>query len=616
MTLREKMRAIIGVYGDSAPAFAGRIREVAGEPDFINAGFMILNPNHTPIDFPTMVKGAGKLLFMNGVFLLRDVGLDGFLIDPSRHMAELLAADSRDIPNKITNGAFVGVVLEGDKLFLFNDFMALTPLYYAFENGSFVFSTSLRLLQQLLNRPWDPGAIGEYLVTGYNFSCRTPLSGIHCLPPAALACIHEGKLNVTPYACFPDDGEVVDAKHDVLEAVHAEFRKAIKRIYSPRLKYSLSLTGGMDSRLIYFEWPDRNELLTETAGEGSSDFIKARALTEELGNPERHALEDLHDESYTDGLEKFFESCDDPTKLLAEYNYHHLIWKKERGADFHLSGVGGELLNGESLYLDRKPLSVLREAFLPYSYVKLDAAAKIKLIESVLYTQYRKGNLELIGSAARGSQEAHAARIRSVLDDFIGDPRYEQSYIERFRTYMLANASFFPLHVVADDCDFLLMPYNDRDLITTISRFHPRTRELRRLELAMIRSYGLAGDIPLDSSHIRQERPYFAHKFMRTLRMVFNIGLHKKVPLFQKGEPPKDRAFKYFDHGETALRGYIRNTVCSSSIFDRKKLEDYLERIDRVEQFNFYTHHREAGNLMILFRLAMLEKNLGQRPIN
>jgi hypothetical protein len=608
------MNLLFGAFGPEMSLIREEFKKTSKPITVSNHDYFISNQMESPIDYPQCVAANGKSLFLNGVFIFRNITLDNFLKDPHVHLQRLLEKDSAKIPGEFVNGAFNGVVINGDALWLFNDFMAMAPLYYTFEKDTFIFSTTLQMLQRILNRPWNAEAVSEYVALGYNFSYQTLLKGIDCLPPASLLCLKNDKLTLTNYATFPNDLEMKAGKKKVIENVHHEFVKAIGRIYSPKLKYSLSLTGGMDSRLIYFEWPNRNELFTETAGENSSDFLKARELAEKLGDPSLHTLEDLKDDQYTNGIDKFYQACDNPTKLLADYNYHHLIWKKNRGADFHLSGAGGELLNGESLYLSRKPSSVLREAFLPYVYIELKNSAKKTLIENVLYSKYKSSISELLDEDYSGKTNDYSARIADRLDSFLGKPRYKQTYTERFRTFLQANASFYPLNVVSNDSDFLILPYNDRDLIETITRYHPCTRELRRLELALLKKYDLAADIPLDSSHLMQNRPYFAHKFMRTVRMVLNIGLHKKVPFFQKGEPPKFRAFKYFDHSAVDFRDHIKKTILQASFFDKKKIENYLSEIENVEKFSFYTHHREEGNLMILFRLAMLEKNLKNVP--
>jgi hypothetical protein len=281
----------------------------------------------------------------------------------------------------------------------------------------------------------------------------------------------------------------------------------------------------------------------------------------------------------------------------------------ERGADFHISGVGGEHLNGENLYMSRKPGYVLKEAFLPYSYHPLLDFNKKNLIANMLYSKYKSPLLDLLNdSVPRLKAIDHAENIATKLNDFLGAPGYAETYNERFRALFQANVAFYALHVVAQNSDVLVMPYNDRELMTFISTCHPSSRELRRLQLALLRRYGLAKEIPIDTSHLTQSKPYIAHKFMRTIRMVLNIGLHKKVPIIQKGNPPRHRAFKYFDHNATEYREYVNEMISGCSFLDKRRTERYLKVVGEVKKFNFYSHHREAGNILLLLRLAYAER--------
>lgn len=605
------MKLLFGVLGSDHDRYRAECKKILLVPDIEGREFFVINKVFGKSYECPLVTVAGKSLLLNGVYILRDLTLDEMLSAPQTRLEELVKKDSAMIPGEFVNGAFNGVIVEGNSISIFNDFMALDPLYYALDRQTLIFSTSLALLNKLLKRSWNPEAIHEYLSLGYNFSYKTPLAGIECLPPASLLRFKNGKLALSNYAQFPMEPEMIAGQKAVIEHVHQEFKKAMRRIYSPKLKYSLSLTGGMDSRLIYFEWPDRENLMTETSGKDTSDFLKASALVRELGNPGLHSLEDLKEDRFVEGKRLYYEHCDNPSKLLLEYNYYHLLWKKERGADFHLSGAGGEHINGENLYLSRKPLAVMREAFLPYHYEKLVQDRKGELIENILYSQYRASISRILAVDRPMKTDNISRSIAGRLDKYFGNPLYANTYTERFRTLLLATASFYPLHVVCNDSDALLMPYNDLDFINMVSRYHPRTRELRRLELGLLKKYSLAGDIPFDTSHLRLRSPYFAHKFMRTMRMVMNIGLHKKIPFIQKGEPPRFRAFKYFDHSAKEYREYVKRTIVGCSFYDRKRLQEYFQEIDKVDQFNFYSHHREGANLLLLFRLAQTQAKLG-----
>jgi len=195
------------------------------------------------------------------------------------------------------------------------------------------------------------------------------------------------------------------------------------------------------------------------------------------------------------------------------------------------------------------------------------------------------------------------------LDDFLGSPSFAETYLERFRTFMLANAAFYALSFVGDKY-FPVFPYNDRALIFAISKYHPRARELRRLEFLLLRQYKNAYDLAVDTTHLKVNAPYSLHKFTRVLRFILNIGFHRKVPFIQNGDPPKFRAFKYFDHSQENYREYVRGTIQRCPFYNEKAIRQYLTETDMINRTNFYTYHREAVNISVLFRLAVAAKAL------
>jgi asparagine synthetase B (glutamine-hydrolysing) len=602
------MKLLFGLYGENVVNHQESINHYVDQYEIINRNCIISNINSGRIKYPPSISDHEKWLFLNGLFILKDYTLDAFMDNPLQILHSILKKSPGNIPKEFVNGAYNGVILEKDGIYLFNDFMALYPLYYSFRNGVLFFSSNLQLLSKILKPAWDKEAITEFLQLGYNFTYRTILKDIFCLPPSSLLSYKNNNLTIKNYASFPETREVTGDQQEVIEEIHSKFKKSVNRLYSTKLKYCLSLTGGMDSRLIFLEWPDRSELLTETAGENSSDFIKARELVEKLGNADLHELEDLKDDMYFEGIQRYYDLCDNPTKLLADYNYFHLLWKQNRGADIHFTGVGGELYNGESLYLNRKLFCVLSEGILPYHYHKLDDASKANLIKAALYSKYKRDLSKLLSEKHIMDQTDIIEIISEKLDTFLGNPSFKETYIERFRTFMLANAAYYPLSFVNQVNDFLMFPYNDREFIYSACKYHPASRELRRLQLSILKKHKEALDIPIDTTHIKVSNPYFIHKFMRVLRFVLNIGFHKKIPFIQKGDPPKFRVFKYFDHSFADYRNYVKSLILESSFYNRNKTRKYLQELDKISRFNFYTHHKEAANISILLRLAIAEK--------
>ena len=510
-----------------------------------------------------------------------------------------------DLPTQFVNGSYCGVCSDADSVHVFNDFMGLFPVYYHISDDAVHVASCLKSLKKAINAGIDEEAVSEYLNIGYNYSFGTICKGIKVLPPASRMIIdRSGGVKIEHYTSWSDTPEERIGFEDLIEKTEDLVKKSFNRVYSDELKYSLSITGGMDSRLIYLNWPDRENLLTETAGDGTSDYIKAREIISRIGNIDLHALEDLKESTFAKGFARYYDECDNPLLAYDQFSFEHLQWKIARGSDIHLSGVGGELLDGENLYLSRKPSAVIRESISGYKYRSIHLANKADLIAGVLGINLSGASDSFSATPTTRSTRDYIEEVVATHDKFIGTTKFAECYTERFRTYRLANASFRMTGLLNLDSYFCIMPYNDTELMHHLVRYHPQTRELRKLALALLKRDTTLSDIPTDTTHLPVNYPYKLQRFMRAVRMVANIGFQKKIPLIQKGEAPKFRAFPYFDHHNIALRKHMRETILASQYIDKKRACEFMDEIDKIQKYNFYVKHGGEGTLLKLYRLA------------
>jgi hypothetical protein len=551
-------------------------------------------------------------VWLNGVYVHRDKGIACCIDDIVFNSLWTDVITPEDIPSRFINGAFCGLVITPAKTYVFNDFMGLSPVYYYHEKGEIIISSSFSFLAGIVKTSLNKSAVSEYLQTGYNFSGDTVVGEIKCLGPASMLSIGKNnRISITSYDSFSNRTEIRRPLEDTADEILLLLNKSINRLYDSRIKYSMSMTGGIDSRLIYLLWSNKQNLLTETAGEGSSDYLKAGEIIERLGNPELHSLENLFPDNYAEGFDRYYNNCDNPMKAMGEFNSYHLDWKIGRGSFLHLSGVGGELLDGENLYLSRDKWSVAREAFTSYHYHELKEKDKEQLLGNVLGTGNKKDNLRF--AIPECNDEFKLGSIAEKLDKFIGKTKFSECYTERFRTYRLANAGYYLSGSQNLGTYLTILPYNDTDLIKAVCRYHPSTRELRRLTLALLKSFDDLKSIPIDTTHLKINAPYELHRFFRVLRMVLNVGYHKKIPFLQKGEPPRFRAFPYFNPLQADFRELVNTSLLNCSWFSRDEIRRFIREISSIKGFNFYLHHGAEANILILQRLAYMEKMLNGR---
>lgn len=551
-------------------------------------------------------KGCETLNFkfwMNGKAIAHES-----LAYPSRAWLDsILKSDisMHDMPIQFVNGAYCAVCANERSVLVFNDFMGLFPVYYHIGDDAVILSSSLKSLKKALCLGIDEEAVFEYESIGYNYSYSTIYKGIKVLPPASRMLVdRNGDVNIEHYATMSGKPEVRCSMDDLIAHTETLLKQCVNRIYSPDNKYSLSITGGMDSRLIFLMWPDRERLLTETAGRGTSDYLKAREIIGRIGSIDLHALEDLKESHYAKGFKQYYDECDNPLLACDQFNYYHLKWKISRGSDIHLSGVGGELLDGENLYLSRKPYAVMRESVCGYNYRSIHLSDKRRLIAQILGIGLACETDSFIDGTPKLRPVDYLENAVDAHDTYLGVTKYAECYTERFRTYRLANAGFKLTGLLNLNSYFCVMPFNDRELIQHLVQYHPMTRELRKLAISILRRDALLRDVPTDTTHLPVSSPYVIQRFMRSLRMVTNIGFQKKIPLLQKGDAPKFRAFPYFDRKNHDLRNHIRETITNMGFVDKKKVNCFLNEIDKIEKYNFYIKHGAEGKLLKLYRLA------------
>jgi asparagine synthetase B (glutamine-hydrolysing) len=610
--IHNEFYGLIGVFGERSKQILMDILkknqiDTTDIKNYANASFHV---SQNPIlKYPVYVDLGEKSLILFGNCFLKDATGSEFLNSPSLHLERVVGEKRNEMPLAFVNGAYIGVILDRANYSIFNDFFGLQPLYYYRNSGHFIISTRLSVLARYFDPELDKEALTEFLMLQRLLSGKTIIKGIFSLPPASCINIsYGGEVKIDNYVTYPPDNLLSAKLEDIAEEILGAFKISIRRIYSDSLKYCMTLTGGSDTRLLFLEWPEKESLLTDTAGfPDTSDVLKAKELVKKYGNPSLHALEELHKEKYFEGFKKFYDLLDNPLNVLQNFNYYHLQSILSRGADMRMYG-SGELLGGENLYLSRSPSYLLKEMFLPYKYHALEKSKKSDLLKGVLKVKLKQGLGGLLKKDLQKSIEIDNVLIK--LAPYLGEAKYQETFTERFRTTVVALAGYVSFGEIIKGNAIFISPYYDREFVETVLKYHPTYRGLRRLQIYILRKYHKYDDIPLDTTHLRVRAPYYFHKLARVPRHVLNIGLHKKVPFIQRGNPPSYRKNPYLEPSNTEFRKFIQDIIRNAEIFDNDQLDEYFEQIDSVKEFTFYTRHRELTNIYLLFRAAYAVKKL------
>jgi len=240
-----------------------------------NAVMVFSGEDHSEPDTPTRLKERGHAVEPDG---------PGYLI----HLYE----EDPTFPSRL-NGWFHGLVADPKRgtTVLFNDHFGMHRLYYYEARDTFYFACEAKAILSVRPelRRISPRGLGEWLECGCVLEDRTLFEGLHVLPPASAWVTHNGSVERKASYFHPHEWEEQEGLSP--EDFHREIREVFSRNlplhFRGREKVGLSLTGGLDTRMI-MAWhkPKRGSLPCYTFGgtyRESRDVIIARQVANACG---------------------------------------------------------------------------------------------------------------------------------------------------------------------------------------------------------------------------------------------------------------------------------------------------------------------------------------------
>lgn len=193
---------------------------------------------------------------------------NGHVFDDSNasYLAHLYEDSGEDFVEQL-NGTFSGLLVDirRKRVTLFNDRFGLGRVYvHENANGIYFSSEAKSLLFAFPNlRSLDNRSLGEFLSCGCTLGGRTLFDGIGLLPPAS--CWNAGigsqpeRKRYFEMSSW-DRGESLTPEA-YFQSLTSIFNRIAPRYFSGRQKIALSLTGGLDSRMIIAAMADQPETL-------------------------------------------------------------------------------------------------------------------------------------------------------------------------------------------------------------------------------------------------------------------------------------------------------------------------------------------------------------------
>jgi asparagine synthase (glutamine-hydrolysing) len=162
------------------------------------------------------------------------------------------------------NGRFQGLLLDGTtgRAKLFNDRYGMHRIYYHESKDAFYFSVEAKAIlavhPELRNA--DARSMGEFLSCGCVLENRTLFENIHVLPPAADWTFESGVIKRKGNYFEPREWENQEllAPEDYYAQIRQVFSQNLSRYFGGKEPVGVSLTGGLDTRMImaWYEAPE------------------------------------------------------------------------------------------------------------------------------------------------------------------------------------------------------------------------------------------------------------------------------------------------------------------------------------------------------------------------
>jgi asparagine synthase (glutamine-hydrolysing) len=282
------------------------------------------------------------------------------------------------------NGRFHGLLSDREKgeATLFNDRYGMHRIYYHKSEHSFYFAAEAKAILTVRPelRSADPRGLAEFISCGCTMQNRTIFQNIHLLPPASSWRFLRGSLTRKETYFTPKEWEEQTqlGPETYYQQLHEVFARNLPRYFDETEKVGVSLTGGLDSRMI-MAWHNAAPRTLPCYSFGGTyhdcqDVVIARRVARACG--QLHQVITVGSE-FLDQFPRYSERSVYLTDGCVEVKYASDLYANEIAAQIapvRMTGnYGGEVLRGVRAFKYVEPLAGL---FNPDLNVYLQSARK------------------------------------------------------------------------------------------------------------------------------------------------------------------------------------------------------------------------------------------------
>lgn len=166
------------------------------------------------------------------------------------------------------NGMFAFAIWDAleEKLFLARDRVGIKPLYFAYHNGAFVFSSEVRAIlnSELIPRKLSSSSLLDYLHYQTVHAPNTIVEGISLLEAGCYIEVSDEGFTKSKYWSLTSKSQLRINVNEAHNLIREKFQSAVKRRLMADVPFGAFLSGGIDSSLIVSQMAESMDRPVET----------------------------------------------------------------------------------------------------------------------------------------------------------------------------------------------------------------------------------------------------------------------------------------------------------------------------------------------------------------
>lgn len=262
------------------------------------------------------------------------------------------------------NGSYAFIIFNDQegKLAIVNDRFGTRPIYYAAKDGNLIFGSSVRAI---LKYPY-PKFLNEKTVVKFFRYGRlgilgddTWFRGIRVMPSASFLEFHKGKMRIGKYWDLEYSADYGKKEELFVSELVRKFRKAVNMRITNDVKFGVSLSGGLDSRVVCaaINREELSKIHTFTFGIKNCNEIKiAKLVTNRIGINKNHILIEFEPEDLIKYAKEVVYLTDGMGSVSVSFLPYANEMIREAGIKVFLQGFALDLTLGGS-FMSKRSIS-------------------------------------------------------------------------------------------------------------------------------------------------------------------------------------------------------------------------------------------------------------------